>query len=309
MIIETRNFYTGVGNQNFFKNIITDEYFKLNYFREGLTDEEMFNNRIMIPLLCNNRNEFNYANNYIINNFQSNVNKYNHYYIIDGGYRKDFYFNTETQQFNSMKRGNISGSVNFKSCGIEDFKGLEMLVYRQPDRQFIGKYPVTEQGTYTIPNLDVNTKYDIVLFDTKLRIEKQVHSLREPKETTIPPISAARPYNLKMVENPLSYDITFNIDKAQYCDYEYCRLVYIGKDGRSYEILKDREFSRSFQISFLYGNVKYGFYKIESVYKDLVESSDLLEIKEPIIELINIVIPNDVYTPPTGDNINIVVGE
>lgn len=307
MIFENRNFNYGVTNQSYFKDVSTDEYYKLNYFREGISDEDLFNDKKVISLFSNNRIYFINQNDYIINDFNINVNKYNSYYIIDGDYKKEFYYNHETNSFNTMRRGRIYGNINLKSCAVESFSDIRMLVYRQPDRQYIGSYKVTNTGVYDIPNLDTNSEYDIILYDTKRKIEQQVHSFRSPTETIIPQINASLPYNINCNIILSNACFEFNIDKDVYKDYKYCRLVYVGLDGMSYEVIRENAFTFKFQIPIYSSQLKFGFYKVESVYNDLISSSDLFEIKDTSV-LSQIVIPNSTYTPPNGDNINIIIG-
>ena len=49
------------------------------------------------------------------------------------------------------------------------------------ERRLIGVYDLNEDGTYTIPNLDVNSFYDIVFKDQNRKIENISSSYRNPK--------------------------------------------------------------------------------------------------------------------------------
>lgn len=79
----------------------------------------------------------------------------------------------------TMIRGFINGIVDVQKCNTsEEF--LFIKCFRRTDNVFIGEYKVTA-GTYTIPNLDVNEEYDIVLFDKSMTLEQQVSSKRIPR--------------------------------------------------------------------------------------------------------------------------------
>lgn len=92
----------------------------------------------------------------------------------------DFYIDEKLTKISSdIKYGYINGIVDVKKCNVEE-EYLWILCYRRVDHSFIGEYKVTA-GTYTIPNLDVNEEYDIVLFDKSMTLEQQVSSKRIPR--------------------------------------------------------------------------------------------------------------------------------
>ena len=74
--------------------------------------------------------------------------------------------------------GYINGNINLKSCGDVDIK---IHCYRNGDHFFIGEYSPTTDGYYEIPNLDVNTKYDVVMVDNNRLIEQKIISYQTPK--------------------------------------------------------------------------------------------------------------------------------
>ena len=93
---------------------------------------------------------------------------------------KSITYNNKTENFDinyhtNMKPGYITGSVN-NSCDGTDFK---IRVYRE-DGFFIGDYDIAENGTYEIPNLNVHSSYDVLLYDLNLAVETQVNSRRIP---------------------------------------------------------------------------------------------------------------------------------
>lgn len=92
----------------------------------------------------------------------------------------DFYIDGKLTKISTdIKYGFINGIVDVQKCNVSE-DHLWVLCYRRADHSFIGEYKVTA-GTYTIPNLDVNEEYDIVLFDKSMTLEQQVSSKRIPR--------------------------------------------------------------------------------------------------------------------------------
>lgn len=92
----------------------------------------------------------------------------------------EFYIDGKLTKVNSnIQYGFINGIVDVQKCNVSE-DHLWILCYRRADHSFIGEYKVTA-GTYTIPNLDVNEEYDIVLFDKSMTLEQQVSSKRIPR--------------------------------------------------------------------------------------------------------------------------------
>lgn len=79
-----------------------------------------------------------------------------------------------------MIRGFISGTVNLKGCGVAA-KDMKVYCYRDDTHRLIGIYSVDETGKYNIPNLDVNSKYDIIFKDETRKIKDQISNYRTPK--------------------------------------------------------------------------------------------------------------------------------
>ena len=93
---------------------------------------------------------------------------------------KSMTYNNKTENFDLLYYSNktpgyITGSVN-NSCDGTDFK---IRVYRE-DGFFIGDYDIAENGSYEIPNLNVHSSYDVLLYDLNLAVETQVNSRRIP---------------------------------------------------------------------------------------------------------------------------------
>lgn len=84
-----------------------------------------------------------------------------------------------------MERGVISGIVDTGKCNgaIGKIKPSDMTVwcYSNKDQRLIGSYPVSVDGTYLIPNLDVHTRYDIIFKHNSRLVENISSSYRKPK--------------------------------------------------------------------------------------------------------------------------------
>lgn len=78
-----------------------------------------------------------------------------------------------------MIKGFISGTVNLKNCGVT-FDNMEVFCYRSDNYRYIGTYSVDKDGKYVIPNLDVNSRYDIIFRDKTKKIKDQISNYRQP---------------------------------------------------------------------------------------------------------------------------------
>ena len=96
--------------------------------------------------------------------------KLNGFIKIDNQLTPTSYY-TDTPQV----KGYLTGSVN-SDCEGTDFK---IRCYRE-DGFFVGDYVIQENGMYEIPNLNVNSSYDILLHDNNASVETMVNSRRIP---------------------------------------------------------------------------------------------------------------------------------
>lgn len=80
--------------------------------------------------------------------------------------------------YTKMIRGYISGNINLSNCDVH-YSSLYMLCLRN-DGVKIGEYQVTSSYSYNIPNLDMNTKYNVILIDRNKDLEWIVSSYRSP---------------------------------------------------------------------------------------------------------------------------------
>lgn len=158
------------------QNIITHNENKLNlvsggmligYFIEGVATETIINKKIK------NITNRQYYEVFTEDNTKRTINLVNDTYMITSdNYYKIFYESTD------MIRGFINGIIDVQKCNVTE-DSLFIKCFRRSDNLYIGEYKVTA-GTYSIPNLDVNEEYDIVLFDKSMTIEQQVSSKRKP---------------------------------------------------------------------------------------------------------------------------------
>lgn len=79
----------------------------------------------------------------------------------------------------SGEYGVITGNVSVTECNVNDADNLVIRCFRNDDYRYIGEYPINN-GTYSIPNLDANVRYDLILVDKDRGIEQQVLSYRLP---------------------------------------------------------------------------------------------------------------------------------
>lgn len=79
----------------------------------------------------------------------------------------------------NMIKGYISGTVSLKRCGVKS-SNMKVYCYRSDTNRFIGIYSVDKDGNYNIPNLDINSRYDIIFRDTTRTIKDQISNYRKP---------------------------------------------------------------------------------------------------------------------------------
>lgn len=136
----------------------------IDYYVEGSNP----NDNYKIEVFYNNYKIIDKIGNTI---FIPKINDFSYYKIfVDGKNIPSYLFN--------VVKGEIYGLIDVKSCDTEE-RDLCIYCYRESDHFFIGEYSVTN-GSYTIPNLDANSYYDIVLCDKNRNIEQQVSSHRKP---------------------------------------------------------------------------------------------------------------------------------
>lgn len=178
--------YTFNPNNNYYKE------YNYSIFVEGKIGDQIINVK---------NNNYNEERRYtLINNAPNNsLYEQSSVYIARSG---DMYYKKfKPSKTKIMIPGELSGIVNTKNCG--DLTSLVVRCFRDSDHLFIGEYSVID-GNYTIPNLDANTTYDIVLVDKNRSIEQLVSSHRTPRLYT--PIN----YMTKTIFSSLHLDFNFN---------------------------------------------------------------------------------------------------
>ena len=82
-----------------------------------------------------------------------------------------------------MKLGHITGTINIQECFDENDEPIKTdfkIRVERTDRTHIGDYDVIN-GFYEVPQLDVNSRYNVFLIDEYGNMEWQVLSNRQPK--------------------------------------------------------------------------------------------------------------------------------
>lgn len=79
----------------------------------------------------------------------------------------------------TMIKGYISGNVNIANCGNNI--NMKVYCYRNDNNRLIGVYDLDSLNNYNIPNLDVNSYYDIVFKENNRKLENISSSYRKPK--------------------------------------------------------------------------------------------------------------------------------
>lgn len=276
----------------------------INYFVEGKSDQEIYNQYENVILTSSNTiydlqvpslNYFTYTNG----------NKYLSYKVNYGDtYFKDIKFDETNNFFIDMVRGDIIGNVNLSSCNVNDISTLKILCFRNDDHFYIGEYPVID-NKYFIPNLDVNTRYDIILVDKSRTIEQQVSSYRKPTPHIVDEINVATITNLSRIKIYGGNYLTWDVYKDIKSDIDYYNVYFLGIDGNENILLDERIYENYYN----FGDVEIiinGQYQIEGVYKGKITKSNIYTFESQILEVI---IDDGTYTPPLGDNIEIIMNE
>ena len=125
---------------------------------------------------------YNTANNYVMYEgiedyeFEADINYFDDYEVQDlvNGQKYPLYKH-------EMIKGFIGGTVNLESCGVSSSE-MKVYCFRNDNNRFIGVYDIDSTGKYNIPNLDVNSFYDIVFKTVDRKLENISSSYRKPKQ-------------------------------------------------------------------------------------------------------------------------------
>lgn len=167
------------------KNYISKKENKLNGFYkndENISSYELFiegvesNKEVTIKFF--NKNGF-YEYGITQLNGITHINKRSKFQEYEISTTDNLEYKRTIKPYSKMIRGYISGNVTLSNCEVH-YSQLYVLCLRN-DGVKIGEYPVSPSYSYNIPNLDVNTKYNIILIDKNKDIEWIVSSFRPPK--------------------------------------------------------------------------------------------------------------------------------
>lgn len=276
----------------------------INYFVEGKYDQEIYDQYESV-VLTSSVTIYDYQIPKINYFKYNNANKYLSYQVRYGDkYYKDIKFDIDNNKFIDMVRGDIVGNVNLSSCNVTDMSKLKILCYRNDDHFFIGEYPVVD-NKYFIPNLDVNTRYDIVLVDESRTIEQQVSSYRKPTAHVVDEINVANITNLRREKIGGGDYLLWDVYKDIKTEVDYYNVYYLGINGDENILLDERIFENYFKFAETEIIIN-GKYQVECIYKGKISKSNIYTFESQLLEVI---INDGTYVPPLGDNIEIIINE
>lgn len=166
--VKKYNITSNISSFNDNLNYLVNGIMNINYFIEGKPE----NHGYVVTIK-------NLTKPHYYNNITHKTNEYKNIslevgiYIISSESYYRIFSNSET-----MIKGELNGNINIKDCGTNN-SSLVVKCFRFEDNHFIGEYPIVN-GVYNIPNLDVNTYYNLILEDKNRIIEQQVLSYRKP---------------------------------------------------------------------------------------------------------------------------------
>lgn len=267
----TRNYFCGY-------NIVFDKSKKLVFFIEG---EETNNQPIVIKSLSSTSiyQEIFTQSPMVLEN------------IPLARYKVSYKNWSRTIDLNeSMVAGSISGSVNLKSCGINENNAI-IECYRDYDKIFIGRYPIIN-GTYNIPNLDCNTRYNLILVDETRTIEQKVLSYRKPtayKEDSNPSIVT----DFKALISSNKILLSWFIDQSvSFTNFDHFNL-YASTEEFTIDDIKNKKegIEQNKIIGFRYDfniSTNYKYFLLESVYGTKNRFFEILIVNDFTQPVINI---------------------
>lgn len=154
-----------------YNNLLFKNYYTPSFFVEGIENKDIHLNIEMVD-----GQDIGYKTGQVItNNFISIENIPIERYKI---YTQNNTWFKIVEKNKTMIKGELNGNINIKDCGTSN-SSLVVKCFRFEDNHFIGEYPIVN-GVYNIPNLDVNTYYNLILEDKNRIIEQQVLSYRKP---------------------------------------------------------------------------------------------------------------------------------
>lgn len=158
-------------NGYFYNSNLKENYFSV--FVEGVESNKEVNIKLSNKLDSSTNYGITQLNGISHTNNSARLNTYEMSYLGNPEYKRTI------KPYTKMIRGYISGNVTLSNCEVH-YSQLYVLCLRN-DGVKIGEYPVSSSYSYNIPNLDINTKYNIILIDKNKDLEWIVSSFRSPK--------------------------------------------------------------------------------------------------------------------------------
>lgn len=180
----------------------------------------------------------------------------------------------------NMIKGYIKGDINISNCSTAGPSSFIARCYRESDNLLIGEYQVIN-GSYDIPNLNVNDRYTIILVDKNRVFKQQVNSYRQPT-----------PYNQYSIPTKVSLlnvksKLVWYTDGGNYWDK--VEIFERNQDGE-YDMFKPIDILTT---ALHYDNPQLtpgNLYKIKiSGNGQSIESNEVLFLKERVIDLVDYV--------------------
>lgn len=245
---------------------------RFEFFIEGLNNDEIVD-------ICIKNSNYNStintkhhnAYNYIINNtdavYKITMPKYTHYIL-------------NIDKNSNMVRGRIDGNISTLSCAL-DRETLKIICYKN-DVKIGGEYRIDNNWSYSIPNLDANSKYDIILIDESKKIEWRVQSSRSPapyiKENIIIPPTIKNEKIISGILEPGILKWEYELNKDTNIDnvkIYFSNNTFTIADIKSnpYTIFSENVSGNSVVLT---TRLIYKFYMIEVKYKNKSNYSKLL---------------------------------
>ena len=241
-----------------------------NFFIEGVYDSPT-----SLNVTIDNQVTFNMksdTNDFIL----SRLNLNNLKIVAKGAYNK---LVSPGRDLNMIK-GYIKGDINTSNCSTAGPSSFIARCFRESDNLLIGEYPVVN-GSYDIPNLNVNDRYTIILVDRNRVFKQQVNSYRKPT----PYIQESIPTNISLLN--VKSKLVWYTDGGRYWDT--VEVFERTPDGE-YDTFKPIDTLTTAMYCDNPQLTPGNFYKIKiSGNGQSIKSNEVLFLKDRVIELIDYV--------------------
>lgn len=241
-----------------------------NFFVEGVPDgltslHVTIDNQISFIIKSDN-------NDFILNRLSLNSLKI----IANGTYNK---LVSPGRDLNMIK-GYIKGEINISNCSASGTPSFIARCFRESDNFLIGEYQVVN-GSYDIPNLNVNDRYTIILVDKNRVLKQQVNSYIKPA----PYIQESIPTNVSLLNTKSK--LVWYTDGGRYWDNVE---VFERTPDSEYDMLKPIDILTTSMYCDDPHLTPGNFYKIKiSGNGQSIESNEVLFLKDRVVELIDFV--------------------